>query len=704
MRTTPPPAASELLPQVPDWAARAFTTAAKHFQAGLLDEARQLLVLILERLPQHSDSLFLLGSIAYHSSDLPLSESLLRQAIAIDSHKAPFWVLLGNIFQRQGRFAESLQCYETASTLDPQSVDVYYNAGNSLNRQGDHALAIRCFEKALELVPNHLEALNNLGIQYRHAGRHEEALLLLQRAEKISPNAGPVLLNLGNVLMSLGRNEEALEQFDRCVRMDPHSAILRNNKANALRALGKLSEAMSCWRAGLAIDPDAAELWVNYAAGLHSQGRQKEALEAYQRILHLAPDNAVAHGAALFSMHYDATKSTAQLLSEHQAWGAKHADPLLPANRVFHNARQPDKRLRVGYVSVDFRRHPVAFFTLPVFRNHSNAVEAICYSGVTRPDQWSDAVQNAVSGWRSIVGWSDSELCAQVQKDEVDILVDLAGHTAGNRLLAFARRAAPVQVSWLGYFNTTGMRAMDYLVVDPVVAPESEQAPFVEQALRLPGCYLAYQGPDYAPAVAAPPCLTRPAVTFGCFNTQAKITPEVIAVWARILHTAPDSRILLKNATLDDEGCRQLVNQEFAAQRIAPDRVELRGASPHAELLASYAEVDIALDPFPYHGGTTTCEALWMGLPVVTLRGDRFVSRVGPTILHHAGFPQWVAQDLDHYVQIALDLAADPDKLAVLRAGLRERVRLSPLGDIAGFTRSWEDALRMVWRRWCGSE
>lgn len=665
------------------------------------DEARQLLILILERIPTHSDSLYLLASIASLSGDTDLGESLLRQAIAIDATKSPYWVLLGNVLQKQNRLAESLQCYQTALTLDPSNVDVYYNAGNTLERQGNSVKATQCFEKALELNPTHLEALTNLANQYRQAGRFEDALGLLERARRLAPNAIPVLLNLGNVLMSLERHEEALECFDRCVQQDSQNAMFRNNKGNALRAMGRLSEALACGKAALALDPDCAELWVNYAVGLQLQGRQKEALEAFERILALSPENAIAHGAALFSMHYDPARGPARLRAEHRAWAARHADPLLPSSRVYRNSRDPEKRLRVGYVSSDFRRHPISFFTLPVFREHSDDVESICYSGVTHRDEWTERLRSSVRAWRDVAGLSDSELCEVILSDQVDILVDLAGHTAGNRLLTFARRPAPVQVSWLGYFNTTGMMAMDYLVVDSEIAPEGEPAPFVEQPMRLRGCYLCYEGPDYAPGVAPLPAMSRTEITFGCFNTQAKITGDVIRVWSKILKAAPQSRLILKNPVLNDEGCRQLVREEFVSCGLPAERLMLLGSSPHRELLESYAEVDIALDPFPYNGGTTTCEALWMGVPVVTLAGDRFVSRVGPTILRHAGCSEWVAADVDGYVRTAVSLAADRAKLAAIRGRLRDQVRQSPLGDTAEFTRSWEDALRMVWRLWC---
>ncbi|MCS7025708.1 MAG: tetratricopeptide repeat protein [Bryobacteraceae bacterium] len=701
MRTPPLPAASGSPLQAPAWVSRAFTTAAKHFAAGLHEEARQILILLLERFPRHADSLYLLASIAAVSGDVSLAEELVRQALAIDPQKAPFWVLLGNIWQSQARYEESLACYQRAQQLDPANVDVYYNAGNTFEKLGQNLQAISCFEKAIELVPNHLHALNNLANHYRNLGRYEDSLRLLERARSLSPRAIPILLNLGNVLLALGRANEALECFDCCVGLDSQNGIFRNNRANALRSLGRLSEAVAGFRAALALAPDCAEFWVNYAAALSAQGRQREACQAFRHILDLSPDNAIAHGAALFSMHYDPAIPAAELLKQHRLWAERHADPLTPPRPQFRNLRDPNKRLRVGYVSCDFRQHPVSFFTLPVFRHHSPGIEAICYSGVTQPDEWTKQVRQAVSGWRDTAGMSDSELCAAIRQDEIDILIDLSGHTAGNRLLAFAGRAAPVQMSWLGYFNTTGMRAMDYLVVDLVLAPENEEAPFVEQPLRLEGCYLCYEGPPYAPEVVAPPSQRSSQFTFGCFNTMAKITPEVIALWSGIVKQVPGSRILLQNATLDDPGCRELVRGEFLRHGLGSEQIELRGGLPHRELLARYADVDLALDPFPYNGGTTTCEALWMGVPVVTLAGDRFVSRVGATILRHAGCACWVAEGPESYQQLAVALAQDSQKLAEIRRCLRQQVRSSLLGDTKAFTRSWENALRMVWRRWC---
>jgi predicted O-linked N-acetylglucosamine transferase (SPINDLY family) len=700
--SVPGPSSASAAAGSPPWLARAFTTAARHFQAGLLTEAKQLLVAILEREPQHSDSLYLLASIAAQSGDLDLGRDLLRQAIAIEPRKTPYWVLFGNLFQCRGELDASAECYRQALTLDPQCFDALYNWGNTLEREGRFREATECWEKTLALRPDHVQARTNLANQYRLAGRLEEAAAHLETARAQDPRSMPVVLNLGNVFMAQSRYEEALQCFDQCVAMRPEFAIAHNNRGNVLRTLNRIPEAIEAFRRALDLEPGRAEFWVNLGMAIQCQGKLAEALEALRKALALNPDYAPAHGSVLFTLHYDPNLDDQSLLDEHKRWAGRHTRALPRVLKRSGARGDPDKRLRIGYVSPDFRQHPVAFFTAPVFAAHDRTgFEVALYATQARADGWTERVRAGADQFVEAFALSDGELAERIACDQIDVLVDLSGHTAGNRLLVFARRPAPVQLSWLGYFNTTGMEAMDYLVVDSIVAPPDEPAPFVEKPLRLAGCYLSYAGPDYAPPVSAPPSLQKGFTTYGCFNTLSKITPEVIALWAAILQSSPRSRLILKNAILDDALSRQLYQESFRSHGIGPERVRLEGSSPHAELLATYSQVDVALDPFPYNGGTTTCEALWMGVPVVSLAGDRFVSRVGETILEHAGCGDWVTRTPDKYVEKALDLGANGARLARMRALLREQVRRSTLGDTARFTRSWEDALRTVWRSWC---
>ncbi|MBL8178529.1 MAG: tetratricopeptide repeat protein [Bryobacterales bacterium] len=703
----PPPLLSqpEAVPPsgaLPEWLSRAFLTSVKHYQAGLYEEARQLLIAILEREPRHSDSLYLLGSIAAQSRDLDLAAEMLRQALAIEHRKPVYWVLYGNILQYKGDWEASGECYRAALTLDPNHTDAYYNWGNTFERQQRNREATACFEAALRLMPAHIQARNNLANQYRNAGRPEEAAAHLEQAHRQEPSSVPVILNLGNVYMALNRHADAVACFDAAIKLAPAMSVLYSNKGNALRALTRIDESLAAYGQAIALEPGRAEFHVNRGIAQQMQGRLSEALDSFRQAMHLAPENAAAYGAGLFSLHYDPALSPDDLCQAHREWASRYAPP--PTPRRYSNVRDAERRLRIGLLSADFRQHPVTFFTLPLIEQHDEErYEILCYSSGGKADAWTQRLRNNAEGWCDASGLTDLELAEQMERDEIDIAVDLSGHTAGNRLLALARKPAPVAISWLGYFNTTGLAAIDYLMVDSIVAPPAEEAPFVEQPLRLDGCYLAYQGPDYAPEVSPLPAAPRGHITFGCFNTLSKVTPEAVKLWAELLRRVPRSRLILKNSVLDDGHSRQLYWEAFAREGIHRHRVDLVGSSPHRELLAHYANIDIALDTSPYNGGTTTCEALWMGVPVITQAGDRFVSRVGATILTNAGFPAWVTHSPQDYLARAAALAADPARLADIRATLRHTVRQSTLGDTAQFTRRWEHALRMVWHNWIRS-
>ncbi|MBL8216571.1 MAG: tetratricopeptide repeat protein [Bryobacterales bacterium] len=683
------------------WARSTFTAAAHFAQQRAFPEARQLLIALLEREPTHTDSMYLLASVVSQEGELELGEHLLRQALSIAPKKALYWVLLGNLLQRQNRLAESEICYQEALNLEgPGYTDAMYNWANTCERMGRHRDALTLLEEVIERAPKHMEARTNLANLLRSAGYHDLALAHLEEAYRSHPTALPVLVNLSNTLLALGRPVDALPILEKAITQSPNTAALYNNRGNVLRALRRNTEALASFSDAIGREPMRAEFWTNRGTMLQILGRMEEAVASFSQAIEFNPANPIAHGAALFSIHYDPKRSTADLLAEHRAWGERHGRALARTG-PWRNEANPDRQLRVGFVSADFRQHPVSFFTEPLFAHHNrDAFHITAYSSCFGGDTWSARLKPLTDAWVDVPALTDVELAQRIEGDGIDVLIDLAGHTAGNRLLAFARKPAPVQISWLGYFNTTGLQAVDYLLVDPVVAPESEPAPFVEQPLRLPGCYLTYQGPDYAPEPARTP---GQPLTYGCFNTSSKITANVVALWARILTADPEARLLLRNATFDDPLAREQFRQAFEAVGLAPERLNLQGAATHPELLATYAEIDIALDPFPYNGGTTTCEALWMGVPVVTLAGDRFVSRVGATILTAAGHPDWIAHTPEQYIDCALALGRDRTRLAELRQSLRSQVRTSTLGDTEAYTRNFEHALRTVWRQWCQS-
>ena len=451
--------------------------------------------------------------------------------------------------------------------------------------------------------------------------------------------------------------------------------------------------------AAIRIDPDHADAHSALAIALGNQGRLGEASAEFQRVLALEPDNATAFSNLLFLSNYDADLPLETLAERHRAYGRRFERVMAP-RRSAAVAHAPGRRLRVGYVSADFRQHSVSYFAGSLLAAHDrSAVEVICYANVQQPDETTRRLQALADGWRNIYGLADAAAADLVLADRIDILVDLAGHTAGNRLGIFARRPAPVQVSCIGYPNSTGLTRMDYRLVDEITDPPGDGDDlYTERLVRLPRCFLAYQPPADAPPVVARPSATTGPITFGSFNTLPKVNAGTVAAWAAILDRVPGSRILIKAPSLADAGTRAACEAIFARHGIATSRLELLGAlKERGDHLGLYNRIDIGLDCFPYNGTTTTCEALWMGVPVVTFRGDRHAGRVGASLLHAVGLDDLVAPSLDGFIDRACDVAGEPKRLAALNRTLRARMQASPLCDSQELARAVEAAYREMW-------
>jgi predicted O-linked N-acetylglucosamine transferase (SPINDLY family) len=407
------------------------------------------------------------------------------------------------------------------------------------------------------------------------------------------------------------------------------------------------------------------------------------------------------HSNLIFHCHYSPTYGPLVLLRLARQWNDRHARSLAARRKPHRNDRNPDRRLRVGYVSGDFRVHPVGWFMTPVFAAHDrSAVEIFAYSASAYADDLTCRLRTSAGHWREVAGLSDSDLSAQVRDDRIDILVDLSGHTARHRLLALAEKPAPVQVTAV-VPGTSGVEAIDYFLSDRFETPPGSEAHFSEAVIRLPDGFHCYGPPDYAPDVAPLPAGANDAVTFGCFNNLAKVTASVVALWAKVLAAVPGSQLLLKTKALDDPDAQAWYRELAAAAGIALDRLMLAGGSPHAELLAAYGTIDITLDPFPYSGGLTTLESLWMGVPVVTLSGETFAGRHSTSHLGNIGLPELISATPEEYVAIAAGLADDRDRLVDLRATLRARLAASPICDAKRYTRNLEAAYRQMWHAWC---
>jgi len=609
----------------------------------------------------------------------------------------------GNLLFGSGEPEAAADCYQRALLIDPDLSSANYNLGCALDALAGPARALPHFQKAASRRPDWWQARSNLGFALARLGRMAEAAGELQAAAALNPGDAGLRNNLGLALSALGRGEEAHASFLEAIRLDPGYPEAHNNLAILFERFGRTSEAISSCQQALGLRPDYPEAHLNLANALKSQGRHDEALAHYREALRLKPGSSEAHSALLFALSYPAGLAPAAVYAEHAAFGAAHRFPPFPHK----NDPYPHRVLRIGYLSADFRSHAVARFIEPVLRNQDRSrFQVICYSNVTVPDATTAALGKLAGRLVNIAGVPDQEAAALIRRDRIDILVDLSGHTADNRMPLFARKPAPLQVSWLGYPQTTGLLAMDYRITDAVSDPPGESGSFhSERLLRLPDTFCCFAPPEEAPPVGDLPALSRGAICFGSFNNPAKITPETVALWAGALKRVPDSRMLVKGYSLADQGSRDRLLGLFAAQGIDAVRLELRGNTPtYQEHLRLYCTVDIALDSFPYHGTTTTCEALWMGVPVVTLAGRTHRSRVGATLLQSVGLSSLVAQTPQDFHQRAAALAQDLERLARLRGGLRATVAGSPLTDGAGFTGHLEAAFRTIWQGWCAGE
>jgi len=573
-----------------------------------------------------------------------------------------------------------------------------------LQQAGQHAGAERLARAALGARPDDRDALNVLAAALCAQGRSREGIACLRRVTELDPAAAGASANLAAVLAATGDAEAAIEHFRRALALRPDFAECAERLAGLLKMLARYDEAEACARGALAAGCDSAGLRHALAGALFEQGRVGEAIAEARSALALNPALPAAHSDLVRMLNYAQAPDPDAIYREHVAWAERHARPLERAAAAHTNVPDPTRKLRVGFVSPYFRRHAMNFFfeSMAEFLDRGR-FEMVLYADVAQPDDYSARLKRYGAVWRSTVGASDEALANMVREDAVDILVDLSGHTPGNRLLAFARRPAPVQVTWNGYPNTTGMKSMDVRVTDAYCDPPGKTGHLhAERLMHLPRTYMTWRPPQDAPAVAPLPALASSRVTFGSFNSCFKVTPAVVAAWARILAAVPGSRLML--VTVGAGAAERRIRDLFAAHGIGARRLEILPRLAHDEFLAAHARADVALDTFPYHGTTTTCFSLWMGLPVVTLAGATHVSRVGVSILTNVGLPEFVARDADDYVGAAARLATDLPGLAALRAGMRARMLASPLTDGRAGARALQSAIRGMWAAWCSRQ
>ena len=671
---------------------------------GELDEAITCFQKALELNPDYVDALNNLGSAYKGLGELGEAISCYRKALQLSPDYAEVYYNMGNAYKEQGELDEAVSCYKKALELKPDNAKVYNNIGNALQDLNKLSEAISCYRKALELKPDYAEAYYNMGNSHKEQGELGEAVTCYQKALQLKPDLCEAYNNLGNAYKDMGELDEAISCCRKVLQLNPDYAEAYYNMGNAYKEQDELGEAISCYQRALQLNPDYADAYNNIAYTYKEQGKLEEAVSCYQRALELKPDYASAHSNFLFCLHYGESIDPVQLFSRHQQWADQHASPLATTILPHLNDRMSHRRLRIGYVSPDFRVHSVAYFIEAVLASHDHsAFEIYCYSDVSIPDSTTTRFKNLSDCWRDIFRMSDKQVADRIRNDRIDVLVDLAGHTAKNRMLMFARKPAPIQVTYIGYPDTTGLSTMDYRITDSLADPPGQTDHlYTEKLVRLPFGFLCYRPHEESPAVSNLPAEDSGTVTFGSFNNRSKITLEIVQLWSKILTSVPNARLILKAKSLSDPETQKRLQKMFIDSGVSPGMIELFGYSSSLfEHLELYNSIDIGLDTFPYNGTTTTCEAMWMGVPVIVMAGRTHESRVGVSLLSSVGLTDLIAESADKYLGKAVKLAGDLNHLKRIRASLRDMMSNSSLTDFRRVTRSLEEAYQRMWKHWC---
>lgn len=688
----------------------------QYHQAGELAHAQRYYERALELDPNNSTAWHYLGMVGLQGGQLDHAEKCLERAIRLSPHPAMSYTLLGRVRKAAGDFDGAIMCYRKAVEMSPESLETHVSLGIVLRRQGRLEEAAQCYQRALEINAQSFEARNNLANVLQALGHIAAATDHYEQAVALDPSAAEPRSNLAILLHSQGRVGEAMRHFEQAIRLKPGLVDAHIGLGNAFHSEGQIERAIRHYKNALivlereptspAVKPllpvnERSAALNNLGSAYLKLGDFEQGLAYFEQALSAQPGQEDAVTNLLMSANYR-EETRAGVLDRCRRAAATLSAEGVYAHTWNHRDRGLTRPLRIGYVSPDFRRHSVAYFVEPILAHHDrDAFTVYCYYNHRFCDEVTERIKLHTDGWRDIAYSDDEAVAAMIADDRIDVLVDLAGRTNGHRLGVFNKKPAPVQVTYLGYPTVTAIPAIDYRITDSQVDSNDERWLDTEQPLRMPASYFCYRPDAGAPDIAPPPVLSRDYITFACFNNFVKVSPVTMAAWANILGSVPHSRLLLKAQAYADESVRQRVLGVFEQSGIRRERIELLSVTRTVEEhLAHYQDVDIALDTYPYNGATTTCEALWMGVPVITWRGETHAARMGASILTALGMTMFIAHSRDQYVATAVRIAANPRELAPLRVALRGLLKRSPLRAEVSHTRALERLYREGWERY----
>lgn len=645
-----------------------FRIAAGHHQAGNLHQAEVLYMDILSQEPNHVDVLHLLGVLAHQTGRSDIGVEYIRRAIVLHPDFPEAFSNLGELHRSLGHLKEAISAFRQAIALKPDYYEAHSNLSNALCENGNPDESITASRMAISFNPEYPEAHLNLGNALREKGYMSEALIAYRTAISLRSDYATAHYNLGVTL------------YD-CAQMD---------------------EAVIAYRQAIALKPDYAKAYTNLGTALKDMGRLDEAIHAFRTAAELKPGNTLAHCNLINTLHFHPDHDERSISEEHRHWRRQFEEPLKAHILPHRNDRNRQRKLRIGYVSPDFRKHCQSFFTIPLLSHHDHSFfEIYCYADIPHPDEITARIRSYSNTWRNTTGLSDDDVACLIRNDQIDILVDLTMHMAFNRLTVFARKPAPIQITWLAYPGSTGLQSIDYRLTDPWLdPPEHPTDLYSEKSIQLPDTFWCYDPLDNVPDVTPlPAALNSGSLTFGSLNNYCKVNEGVLLLWSKVLCAVKDSRLLL----LSKKGShRQHALDFFQRCGVASERIEWFTPAPRADYMSAYQRIDIGLDTFPYNGHTTSLDSFWMGVPVVTLVGKTVVGRGGLSQSMNLGLPELIAYTEEQYIHIAKSLSSDLPRLAHLRQSLRQRMQASPLMDAPRFARNIEAAYRIMWHTWCG--